>query len=169
MSYTLSVSIALGSSKTGLTLTATILDTAGATVSTTGSGFVEIGLGNYLWTGSLPDNHRGAVKFTGTGVVALAAINTEEAEMVSDIKDILVSQTPGAGEYTVDLPISDGSPIEGAEVWVTATNSPTAAILRATTSDSLGNARFYLDAGSYYYWVGLNGYETLGPVAFSVP
>lgn len=93
MSYTLSVPIALGSSKTGLTLTATIIDTSGATVSTTGSGFVEIGSGNYLWTGSLPDNHRGAVVFTGTGVAVIAAINPEEIEKINLLQTLTASTT----------------------------------------------------------------------------
>ena len=86
MSYTLSVSLALGSSQTVLSLKAQLVDTAGADVGgEVATGFVEIGLGNYLWTyASFPDAFRGGVKFY-TGVApgtlkAFVGINPEEAE-----------------------------------------------------------------------------------------
>jgi len=89
MSYTLSVSLALGSSQTGLTLKAQLIDTAGADVGgEVATGFVELGSGNYLWTyAGFPDAFRGGVKFY-TGVApgtlkAFAGINPEEAEYVN--------------------------------------------------------------------------------------
>lgn len=85
MSYNITFTINLGSTKTGLTLTATIVDTTGATVSSTTSGFVEIpATGIYLWNGTIPTGHRGAVIFTGTGVVTAASINPEEFELESE-------------------------------------------------------------------------------------
>lgn len=83
MAYTLIVGLALGSSQTGLTLSAQLKDTAGSNVgSAVTSGFVELGVGNYSWTyAAFPDNFRGVVVFTASAVVkACAAINPEEAD-----------------------------------------------------------------------------------------
>ena len=89
MAYTLSISIVLGSSQTGLTLKAQLVDSAGADVGgEVATGYVEIGSGNYLWThAGFPDAFRGGVKFY-TGVApgtlkAFAGINPEEAEYVN--------------------------------------------------------------------------------------
>ena len=83
MAYTLSITLALGAGQTGLTLSAQLVDTAGANVgSAVTSGFVEIGGGNYLWTyAAFPDAFRGGVKFSAASVLkAFAGINPEEAE-----------------------------------------------------------------------------------------
>lgn len=86
MTYTLDFSLALGSSKTGLTMACQLVDTSGANVgSEVTTGFTEIGQGYYLWNyASIPDAHRGGVKFYEDGVagtiLAFAAINPEEAE-----------------------------------------------------------------------------------------
>lgn len=83
MAYTLTIGLALGSSQTGLTLSAQLVDTAGANVgSAVTTGFVELGAGNYTWTyASFPDDFRGAVKLSSSGTLkAIAAINPQEAE-----------------------------------------------------------------------------------------
>lgn len=88
MAYTLALGIALGSSATGLTLAAQLVDTAGSNVGgSVTTGFVEIGLGNYMWTGSIPDAHRGGVKvsISGGALQAFCAINAQEVEN-SDVK-----------------------------------------------------------------------------------
>jgi hypothetical protein len=89
MAYTLDISLALGSAKSGLTdLRGQLVDTAGSNVgSAISSGFTEIGAGNYLWHyASFPDGHRGGVKFYSNAApsttLAFAAINPEEAENV---------------------------------------------------------------------------------------
>lgn len=84
MVYTLDFALALGSSQTGLTLSAQLVDTAGSNVGgAVLTGFTEIGVGNYLWHyASIPDGHRGGVKFSisGGALMAFAAINPEEGE-----------------------------------------------------------------------------------------
>src|SRR5437868_3365733 len=95
MSYALDFAITLGSSKTGLSLKATLLDTSGAAVAgqtDIATGFVEILAGAYQWHyAGFPDGHRGAVVFhngayAGSPVkLALSSINPEEAEN-TDVK-----------------------------------------------------------------------------------
>lgn len=83
MSYTLSIPILLGSSQTGLTLKAQLVDTAGSNVGAAiTTGFVEIAGGNYLLTASIPDGHRGGIKIlkSDNTFMAFGAINPEEAE-----------------------------------------------------------------------------------------
>jgi hypothetical protein len=112
MPYTLSFNLNLGSSQTGLTLKAALMDTAGtihATIRDIATGFVEVGAGNYLWSYTLiPDGYRGCVVFY-TGVLGVAAnfagvvvkteisVNPEEAERV----DVLVSSRLATAGYTV--------------------------------------------------------------------
>jgi len=86
MSYTLNISLALGSTKTGLSLAAQLVDSAGAdSGSEVDTGFTEIGNGNYLWNYSgFPTDFRGGVKFYVQGfltpILAFTAINPEEGE-----------------------------------------------------------------------------------------
>lgn len=95
MAYTLSINLALASTDTGLSLSAQLIDTAGANVgSAVTTGFVEIGVGNYLWTyADFPDGFRGGVKFSSGGTVkAFTAINPQDGEYL----DAKVSGLPSA-------------------------------------------------------------------------
>ena len=100
MAYTLTFGLALGTSQTGLTLAAQLVDTAGGNVGgEVTTGFVELGQGNYTWTyAGIPDGHRGAAKFYEDGVpgtiLAIAAINAEEGERL----DMAVSSRAVAGD-----------------------------------------------------------------------
>lgn len=98
MAYTLSIAIALGTSQTGLTLQAQIVDTTGANVGTPiSSGFWEAGFGNYLWTGSIPDGQRGGIKFlSGATLKAFTALNPQEGEYL----DARVSTRADGANYT---------------------------------------------------------------------
>lgn len=83
MAYTLDISLALGSSQTGLTLSAQLVDTTGANVgSAVTTGFTEIGAGNYLWHyTAFPDGFRGGVKFSASSTLkAFVAINPSDGE-----------------------------------------------------------------------------------------
>jgi hypothetical protein len=71
MPFTYNATLLLGSSQTGLSLKAGLIDTAGvihATHRDITAGFVEIGGGMYSWVySSVPDGYRGsAVYYTGT-------------------------------------------------------------------------------------------------------
>ncbi len=93
MTYTLDISLSLGTGKAGLTdLRAQLVDTTGAAVgSAIATGFTEIGSGCYLWhCTAIPDGHRGGVKFysaaTPGTILAFGAINPEGAENLAQIK-----------------------------------------------------------------------------------
>ncbi len=83
MAYTLDFSVVLGSSSTGLTLKAQLVDSAGSDVDgEVTTGFSEIGAGNYLWSGSIPDGHQGGVVFknvSGGAVLAFSDINPPQS------------------------------------------------------------------------------------------
>ena len=90
MAYSQNIGIVLGTSKTGLTLKAQLVDTSGANVgSSVTSGFTEIGLGNYSWYyTSFPDSFRGGIKVLNNGdssLLAFVAVNPEDAENL-DVK-----------------------------------------------------------------------------------
>lgn len=114
MSYTFSTSISLGSSRSGLALSAQLFDSTAADVgSLVLSGFAEIGQGNYLWTyDGFPDNFRGGVKFCDSAnpsvILAATAINPEDIEAIQNIsQDVtvineIVSTAPK--EITINVP-----------------------------------------------------------------
>lgn len=91
MSYTSTIGVSLGQSQTGLTLAAQLIDTTGGIIANDiRTGFVEVGLGSYLFTYvSYPDDFRGAVKFlnvnNASGLMAISAINPQESEY-ADVK-----------------------------------------------------------------------------------
>jgi hypothetical protein len=139
MAYTNSISLALGSSKAGLSLRAQLFDTAGANVgSAVSSGFVEIGQGNYIWTySSFPDAFRGGVKFYDVAVPAIVlaatAINPEEIETVKNIEEkvnsiesVIDELTNPPKEVTIEIPhiLTQGSTVE----IIAGTSTPSSSI-----------------------------------------
>jgi len=84
MAFTLSISLALGKSKVGLTLAAQLVSTTGADIgSEVLAGFAEIGNGYYIWTySSFPDAFIGGIKFYPSGtlssILAVTTINPGE-------------------------------------------------------------------------------------------
>jgi len=107
MAYTLDISLALGSSKTGLTLNAQLVDSILANIgSAVSSGFSEVGNGYYLWHyESFPDNFRGGVKFYEQGspssILTFVSINPQETENT----DVKVSEvcSGASGDISVNV------------------------------------------------------------------
>lgn len=108
MAYTLDISLALGSSKTGLTLNAQLVDSVLAnTGSAVSSGFSEVGNGYYLWHyESFPDNFRGGVKFYEQGspssILTFVSINPQETEN-ADVKVSEVCSGGSSGSVSVNV------------------------------------------------------------------
>jgi len=84
MAYTLSAVLYLGAANTGLTLTPSLRDGANAVAAgLTTSTMVEVaaGSGTYLWTGTIPDGHRGYIRFQdGATFKTAVGINPQTAE-----------------------------------------------------------------------------------------
>lgn len=65
----------------------------------------------------------------------------------------------GFGATSKTLTINDGSnPLDGVEVWLT-TDSAGSNKVASGITDALGQVTFYLDAGTYYVWQQIAGYE----------
>jgi len=108
MAYTLDISLALGSSKAGITLNAQLVDSSlsvvGGSVST---GFSEVGNGYYLWHyEGFPDNFRGGVKFYEQGspnsILTFVSINPQETEN-ADVKVSEVCSGGTSGSVSVNV------------------------------------------------------------------
>jgi len=106
MSYTVSISLILGSSQIGLDLVCQLFDTSGTDYgSPISSGFAEIGLGYYLWTGDVPSGFRGGLKVYPNGsisnILTIVAINPEEIENVYQLTEIV---TTSPKEISIEVP-----------------------------------------------------------------
>jgi len=160
MAYTLDFSLALGGSKTSLTLNAQLVDTSGtnsgAAIST---GFAEIGNGYYLWHyAAFADAFRGGVKFYESGVpgtiLAFAAINPEEAEN-TDVKTS--TRSDGTGVTLADDAITAAKYDETTAFPVTSADTGATQIARVgadgdtleTLSDQIDGAATAAGVWSY--------------------
>jgi hypothetical protein len=81
MAYNYLTVVKLGTTNTGLTLTAKLYDTGNSLIATVTSGFTELGDGEYTWYyTSMPDNFVGTIRFYNgatyltSGVVAEAKL-----------------------------------------------------------------------------------------------
>jgi hypothetical protein len=112
-------SINLGPSFTGLSLMAQpILPSGEANGSPITTGFVEVGLGNYLWTTTaLPDNFVGGIRFSTVQGTLLAFIDVNAISPNAGTGAVQVDHNyggPGALAYKT----SAGVGIDGATVRV---------------------------------------------------
>jgi hypothetical protein len=103
MAQELNINIALGTSQTGLTLKAQLVNDSGANVgSEVTSGFFEVGRGNYLWNyAAYPDDFTGGVKFINDAdevLMAFVALNAGDfgAGSGGSGDDPLESLVPGS-------------------------------------------------------------------------
>jgi len=70
---------------------------------------------------------------------------------------------PGAITFTYTLTNSDGgAPIPGADVWAS-TDITGNYIVASGVTDASGEVIFYLDAGTYYIWRQLAGWDFVNP------
>lgn len=157
MTYSQTIAIALGSLKTGLTLTGQLVDTTGANYGAPiVSGFSEIGNGNYLLAATLPDDWHGGIKImSGATLMAFGAIN--HAVDISGSGAV-------AFTYTVTNSVT-GLPEDGVDVWVTLTNDPNEIPRQAAgTTNAAGQVVLMLDPGTYHFWKQRSGFTSTGDV-----
>ena len=75
----------------------------------------------------------------------------------------------GSISYPVTVTQSDGvTPIEGVQVWITTDLAGTNVIAGSLYTSSMGIATFVLDAGSYYLWRQISGWNFSNPQAITV-
>ena len=75
----------------------------------------------------------------------------------------------GSISYPVTVTQSDGvTPIEGVQVWITTDLAGTNVIAGSLYTSSMGLATFVLDAGSYYLWRQISGWNFSNPQAITV-
>lgn len=106
---------------------------------------------------------------TATAIAADAIGSSELAD--SAVTEIAagVGSVAGSGAITHTITINDGTnPIEGASVWVSTDSAGSNVIAGTLTTTSLGQAVFYLDAGTYYAWMQKSGFNFTNPTAITV-
>jgi len=74
----------------------------------------------------------------------------------------------GALSTTIYTKDSSGLPLDGAEVWITTDSAGTNVVAGTLCSDAAGLTTFMLDAGSYYVWRQLAGYDFSNPQIIAV-
>jgi hypothetical protein len=163
--------LALGAGNAGLTLQAQIKDTTGTNVGAAiTTGFVDLTLGNYEWTGSIADGQQGCVTFAtspGGLVKAAAALNPAETEnadartsTVAAAVWTVATRTLTAFAFTVDILQSAAD-----KVWASATRTLTAFaftvdILQSAADKVWSTAARTLTAFGFSVTVGTNNDKT---------
>lgn len=113
--YKATIGVVLGTSKTGLTLSAQLVAQNG---SNTGSlitgGFVEIGTGNYMWTyEQFPQNFRGGVKFLSSGsLMAFVTVNPELLEYVDAPISSRLTSAIKVPTFSIPTIADEGTPVQ---------------------------------------------------------
>jgi hypothetical protein len=76
----------------------------------------------------------------------------------------------GSGAIAKTITITNGaSPLDGVEVWVTTDSAGTNVVAGTLSTNSFGQVTFMLDAGNYYVWTQLAGYNFTNPTSITVP
>jgi hypothetical protein len=113
MAYTLTIPVVMGTGQGGLVLRAQLKDTAGVNVGgVVTTGFVDLGDGNYGWTGTIPDGFLGYVVFTDAGntLEAVAAVNPAD-QPAAVPGGVSVSATLG-GMFYLEMARGEGKTFE---------------------------------------------------------
>ena len=75
---------------------------------------------------------------------------------------------PGSIEYSDTVESPPGTPLAGADVWVTTDAAGTNVVAGTVVTDAFGAFAFMLDAGSYYLWVQKSGHNFSNPTSITV-
>lgn len=74
----------------------------------------------------------------------------------------------GSGSTSTTVTVDDGvNPKDGVDVWISTDSAGTNVVARGSTG-ALGTVVFMLDAGTYYAWKQLAGYDFTNPQSFTV-
>lgn len=107
------------------------------------------------------------IKSTDSGATQIARVGAD-GDTLETLSDQIDSIGGGAGAISWTVTVDDGAnPLDGVEVWVT-TDLAGLNIVASGTTDALGEVDFMLDAGDYYFWKQLSGYNFTNPEADTV-
>ena len=74
----------------------------------------------------------------------------------------------GSIEKTITVCDNSSNPLDGVAVWVSTDIAGTNVVAGTSYTDAFGNVTFMLDAGTYYGWQQLAGYNFTNPTSFTV-
>ena len=100
--------------------------------------------------------------------LATANLDTQLTAILEDTGTTipgLINADSGAGAISYSYTLTDaddGTPIDGAEVWVT-TDAAGEDVVASGSTNSFGVVTFMLDAGAYYFWRKCSGYNFNNP------
>jgi len=82
----------------------------------------------------------------------------------------LISGGAGSGALSVTVTVNDENslPLDGVECWITTDSAGTNVVAGTLSTSALGVVTFMLDAGAYYLWRQLSGYNFTIPTAITV-
>ncbi len=170
--YTFTVS--LFSQATGEILDNPTLDAADFSISTDGGGYSSLSSAPTVTPASsgiveinLTASEVGTSHFT---VKISDDAGAEWKTMLYHESVGIDSGTGGSGSISHVITVCDTSsnPIDGVAVWITTDSAGTNIVAGTSHTDAMGNVTFMLDAGSYYGWQQLSGYNFTNPTQFTV-
>jgi hypothetical protein len=149
MNYQKTITLNLGAPNSGLNLEAQPINQDGENFGDPiSTGFVEIFPGNYLWTGELDENMRGAVKFRDVDSGQYFGIVAVEPVRVSGYGPFVVSVTIRS--------LSTGLPLTNAFVRFYNDTEDASA-----TTDNTGKATVTIKSGTFNIAVAASGFVTV--------
>lgn len=181
-----------GSGQTGLTVTVDVYKNSTKIVTAASATEVGDGLYTYTLASNLNDGegvykaifktetttvdqmHLACAWYVGKAGVenldaSIAAVPTA-AEIDTQLSGTHGSGTwgNGSGSTSTTVTVDDGvNPIDGVDVWISTDSAGTNVVARGSTG-ALGTVVFMLDAGTYYAWKQLAGYDFTNPQSFTV-
>lgn len=110
--------------------------------------------------------------YTGTDSLDLMALfHTTDATMdAQDLFSTPVTSTPAVSAGSISWPITitvAGLPVDGVDVWIS-TDIGGSNVVASGFTNASGVVTFLLDAGTYYAWKTLAGYNFTNPQVFTV-
>lgn len=128
MAYSLSIDLNLGAGNAGLTLTPALFDSANsAAAGLTTTTMVEVAAssGSYLWTGTIPDGHRGYISFSsGATFKTKVVLNASEVEN-PDVKTSTRSSHTAADVWAAGTRTLTSFGTLATDVWAVGTRTLT--------------------------------------------
>ena len=126
----------------------------------TGIGAIKTTTDKFVFTN---ENQVDANAVSGGGGGGGDATAAKQDQILADIAAIDTPGGSGGISWTIEVKDNLGAPIAGVAVWATTDVGGTNVIAGELVTDTFGKVVFDLDAGSYYLWRQLAGYDFTNP------